>query len=234
MISDRADPSSPARHGWEGPPKKVLICVKRWTVDILESSLLGRNNVRIISIPTIHSVVSEALELRPDLIILDLEHSGQAGLHELQRNPQTAEISVALIAPQTKTAGLPENVHCLPRSEFSEWEDLLGEMLSLPHRTERRVRVALDGQVSPAGLADFKPVKLVDLSSGGAQVETTAVLEFEVPLELQFALPNGGRIACLALVRRQRGVANGYRYGLRFTEIQDPGRALLAAYLSSR
>jgi hypothetical protein len=212
----------------------VLAHTSRWTFTVLESSLLARNNVHLSNAPKVASLLTLALTLRPDLVVLDWPHGARPALQKLQEHATTRVLRVAVVAPPLIANGtrLPPDVLVLPAHEVTEWDALLGEWLSVPHREDERRAVRLQAGVrNPVGSA-FHPAMVVDLSRSGALVRTDVALRVQDVVSLRFALP-GREVDCLAIVRRHARDMTGHYHGVQFVDVDSHHAFAIAEYLGT-
>ncbi len=232
-----SSPSDGGQNGTETPTKRVrvLVYVAEAADSIFATTLLGRSSVEIVHAANLSNLCLTALKLLPELIILDWRCFGEVAARQLLGNPATATLPLALIARYEDAERVPDKVLFLPSGEFYRWDHLLGGILAWPHRAAPRVAVSLSAKVRVETATESHPAKVLDLSVSGAQIETAAALPFAVSLILQVDLPDDrGQLACRTVVQQYRRELDCYRYGLRFTAMDNSNAILLADFLKSQ
>ncbi len=219
-------------------PRVLLVARRDWRPD-LERTVVWREDVQRAFAVDVASGLHIAESFKPQLIVLDA-----TGLPD----PAAA---VAHVRGQASTRGTPifvlvdDSSRALERSlqqagadatfagiDPRQWDARCAEVLRLLPRRENRVPVRLEGWWRHPERSEAQPLRALDLSPGGALLETSEAWDTGMTIELGLTLPGSGE-PLRARGRVVREVASGTRprTGVRFIAPRKE-RALLRAFVS--
>lgn len=99
-------------------------------------------------------------------------------------------------------------------------------------RQHPRLSVATELWIGQDGIFTRADEKLLDLSLGGAFVETAQHYAVGSVLSLRFKLPEAGRfLTCTAIVRNARG---GQGFGVEFIDLSPDDRWMLDSFIQKQ
>ncbi|MDQ4121789.1 MAG: PilZ domain-containing protein [Acidobacteriota bacterium] len=99
-------------------------------------------------------------------------------------------------------------------------------------RLHPRLSVATELWIGQDGIFTRSDEKLLDLSIGGAFIETSQHYSVGCVLNLRFKLPDAARfLTCTAIVRNSRG---GQGFGVQFLDLSPDDRWQLDSYIQKQ
>jgi CheY-like chemotaxis protein len=213
----------------------ALICSSAPLDEELGATLLWREEIERRCTGSADEALEAALTARPDLIVIDRDLSGAAGLvSALRRDPRTRRISIVVIA---RSDFEPSEVELLEAGANAvlrlpaggEWDDRLARLIAVPVRREVRLPVQFELEARTGPGVQAAVAMALNLSMSGALIETDFDLKVGDDLDLRFYLAelDATVVGCARVVRH----AGRRRYGIEFYGLEGEGAELVRRYV---
>lgn len=219
--------------------RKILLIDDADASDI-KNVLLANANHKLIAVASGQEAIRTALREQPDLVVLTARLPDLAPAEVVSRirnMPGLRAVPVILLANGSDDPAL---LHCL-KMGLSDYVTRPVDASQLLRKTAKalglaeRKNVSFLVRVDREGASNF--ARAADLSSSGIRIESTLDLSPGDTVGLQFFVP-GSRMriqVSATVVRRARPTASSDKgYGLRFVDLQESARELIAKSMQPR
>ncbi|HSD27260.1 MAG TPA: PAS domain S-box protein, partial [Vicinamibacteria bacterium] len=221
---------------------KVLVVGPESLSGVLGPTILGRPDVDRVHVEKGEGAVEAAEAARPQMVVIDLPRAEAVALvQRLRSNAATRPTAIVWLNhgdprdAETELAVAGANaVIPLPLDPFL-WDRRLEELLSVPVRRSRRIRVRLRDWSSFVNEPHEDEGAILNIGARGVLLESPRPLELGAKVGLTLDLPGTGPpVAVVGQVVRLAGEERGlFRVGIEFLIYRGDARERIVAFVES-
>jgi CheY-like chemotaxis protein len=215
----------------------VLICTASSLDDELGGTVLSRGDVIRHSVSRAEDVLPRALEVKPDIILLDRDMpEADRVVLALRKEAATRRASVVVMArgelDPLEVELLEAGANAILRLPVSpDWDERLDRLMQVPHRREVRLPIGFEVEARLGGAIEAASALALNVSVSGMLIDTAYTLHIGDDVDFSFHLPGGETVirGCGRVVRQ----AGRTQFGVEFYGLEGDGREQIAAWVAS-
>jgi CheY-like chemotaxis protein len=215
----------------------ALICSASALDEELSQTVLSREGVLRHTVSSAEDVLKKAIELKPDIVLLDRDVPGAERLVvSLRREPSTRRTSIVVVArgelDPVEVELLEAGANGILRLPVApDWDERIERLMLVPVRREVRLSVGFEVEARTGSAIESASATALNVSISGMLIDSTFPLHIGDDLDFAFQLPGSAvTIRGCGRVVRQAGRT---QFGVEFYGIEGEGRDLIAAWVAS-
>jgi CheY-like chemotaxis protein len=215
----------------------VLICSPAPLDDDLGGTVLAREDVLRHLVHAADEVVRRAVEVKPDLILLDRDMpTADRLVLALRRESGTRKTSIVVIArgemDPVEVELLEAGANAILRLPVApEWDERLERLMQVPIRRDVRLPVSLEVEARSGSGVETAAGTALNLSISGMLIDSTYGLSNGDDVDFTFQVP--GSDAVIRGTGRVVRHAGRTQFGVEFYGLEGDGREQVAAWVAS-